>query len=233
MFTYIFLFAVTNLYIIPFYFTDYLEKIVVNLLIPYINYVYKIKNIKKTINVQLLEKTSNWSFTFDENGKLYIIGTNENEQKISNETKITIQSLITFIYQLKDQLYNKLKSEKKKVSEPVLEEKEPEPVLEEKEPEPVLEEKEPEPVLEEKEPKPVLEEKEIQVLVLEEKELVLEEKEIQVPVIEEEKVPEVKEVLEKKELLLEISQYDMVIKEADEADEAIESEDSDSVIVDK
>ena len=82
MFTYIFLFAVTNLYIIPFYFTDYLEKIVVNLLIPYINYVYKIKNIKKTINVQLLEKTSNWSFTFDENGKLYIIGTNENEQKI-------------------------------------------------------------------------------------------------------------------------------------------------------
>ena len=206
MFTYIFLFAVTNLYIIPFYFTDFLEKIVVNLLIPYINYVYKIKNIKKTINVQVLEKTSNWSFTFDESGKLYIIGTNENEQKISNETKITIQSLITFIYQLKDQLYNKLKSEKKEIKEPVLEEKEIQ-VL-------VLEEKE-----------LVLEEKEIQVPVLEEKE--------PEPVIEEEKVPEVKEVLEKKELLLEISQYDMVIKEADEVDEAIESEDSDSVIVNK
>ncbi len=106
MFTYIFLFAVTNLYIIPYYFTDYLEKIVVNILIPYLNYVYKIKDIKKIINVQVLEKTANWTFTFDENGKLYITS---NEIKESNNT---MYSFINFITKLKYELYNKFKDTK-------------------------------------------------------------------------------------------------------------------------
>ena len=109
MFTYIFLFAVTNLYIIPYYFTDYLEKIVVNILIPYLNYVYKIKDIKKIINVQVLEKTANWTFTFDESGKLYITS---NEIKESNNTNKTMYSFINFITKLKYELYNKFKDTK-------------------------------------------------------------------------------------------------------------------------
>jgi hypothetical protein len=46
MITYIFLFAITNFYIIPYYYTDFLEKVIVNFLIPYLNQMYKIKNKK-------------------------------------------------------------------------------------------------------------------------------------------------------------------------------------------
>ena len=57
MFSTVLIFTVTNLLIIPFYFTEYLEYFVINGIVPFINKIYKLKNKKRVLEIRVFKES--------------------------------------------------------------------------------------------------------------------------------------------------------------------------------